>query len=307
MRRIWAGWPLLPALILCGAWSATSPQPERLTLSQSRDLLAALINADRAAKGLSPVALDPVATAAGQKHAEEMAVHQYMSHWNFEGKLPDQRYTEQGGRDHVRENVYLTRRGPPGGPDEPLALDPNPTFTRREIEEIEAAYFNQFPPNDFHRRNILEPSHTHVGIALARASLGERAEAIANTEEFVARYLEVDPIPLEAAPGARITVSGKTLPGVSLRSIEIARSDAPQPLSPANVEQTHNYSLPEMFASYRPDEESAERRIRLLPDGSFIGSVALAGMGGLYYVRIKAQVHGSVIVASQRTVLVVKP
>ena len=47
------------------------------------------------------------------------------------------------------------------------------------MEEIEASYFNETPPNDGHRRNILAPEHTHVGIALARGrKLHDKRDAI---------------------------------------------------------------------------------------------------------------------------------
>src|SRR5579872_6013320 len=166
------------------------PGTEILTIEQARTYMVELINRDRTIKDLTPVQLDPVATAAGQKHAEEMATHRYLAHWNLQGKLPDQRYTEQGGTDYDRENIYLLTRLF-GGADEQdageaLPLVAAPTFTRREIEEIEASYYNETPPNDGHRRNILSPQHTHVGIALARAGTRD-VHTLANTQEFVDR------------------------------------------------------------------------------------------------------------------------
>src|SRR2546421_8853587 len=67
--------------------SAQSDQ-ETLTLDRARQYMLELINRDRAAKHLAAVKLDLVATAAGQKHADEMAAQQYLAHWNLDGKLP---------------------------------------------------------------------------------------------------------------------------------------------------------------------------------------------------------------------------
>src|SRR5579862_2522960 len=73
-----------------------------LTKEQARTYLLELINRDRATKGLDAVLLDPISQTAAQHHAEEMAVHGYMAHWDLAGKLPDQRYTEAGGADYTR-------------------------------------------------------------------------------------------------------------------------------------------------------------------------------------------------------------
>src|SRR5262249_28142425 len=102
------------ALTFCflfvAAVSARGQEEKPLTLEEARQFMLVLINRDREAKGLKPVKLDPVASEAGRKHAEEMAVYQFMAHHNQEGKLPDQRYTEAGGIHYVRENVYLKQR-----------------------------------------------------------------------------------------------------------------------------------------------------------------------------------------------------
>src|SRR2546423_12833131 len=92
-------------IIVLAVGLAAFPQSERLSLGKARQYLLELINLDRASAKLKPVALDPVATAAGQAHAEDMARYHYLSHFNQQGKPPDERYTESGGTDHVSENV----------------------------------------------------------------------------------------------------------------------------------------------------------------------------------------------------------
>src|SRR5436309_1381667 len=73
------------ALIMCAVVRATAQRDDdALTLDQARQYMLELINRDRAAKRLVPVMLDPVATSAGQKHAEEMAAYKYLAHWNLE-------------------------------------------------------------------------------------------------------------------------------------------------------------------------------------------------------------------------------
>ncbi len=131
--------------------SCTKPEPA-LSLGEARTYLQDLVNKDRATLGLNPVEIDPIPTQMAQSHAEEMASHGYLSHWDRQGRPPDQRYTDAGGRDSVQENIYLLQEG--GGIVEPVQPEAAPAFSRAEIEHIEAAYFNQRPPDDSHRKNI---------------------------------------------------------------------------------------------------------------------------------------------------------
>src|SRR5437660_1244421 len=98
-KFIWPG--VLSLLIMTAAGGAV--QDGRLSLDEARQYMVELINRDRAALERKPVRLDPVAMDAGQKHADEMALNRYMAHWDLAGKLPDQRYAEQGGIHHVQE------------------------------------------------------------------------------------------------------------------------------------------------------------------------------------------------------------
>ncbi len=168
------------------------PAAARLSLDQARYYMLELINRDRATHGLRPVALDPVASEAGQRHAQEMASHRYLAHWNIAGESPQQRYARAGGREAVAENAYLLQGSYGGTSPRRLDLDPTPYFSRYELERIERSYMSEAPPNDGHRRNILDPSHTHVGIALAKAG-DSNAYTVTNTQEFVDRNFSPDP------------------------------------------------------------------------------------------------------------------
>ncbi len=157
-----------------------------LSLEQARRYMLDLINRDRAAYGLRPVSLDPMASRAGQEQAEEMAAHSCLAHFNLAGESPQQRYTRCGGREPVSENVALLTGFYGGGSSAPYRLDAAPRFSRRELERIERMYMCESAPYDGHRRNILNPYSTHVGIALARAGT-DSAFNVANTQEFIRR------------------------------------------------------------------------------------------------------------------------
>ena len=276
-----------------------------LAWHQAREYMLQLINTDRASKGLKPVALDDSAGTAAQKHAEEMATQVYLSHYNGEGRLPDQRYTEAGGRDRVQENVFLAA-GNKAKNAVPLSLIKEPLFRKRDLEDIQAAYFNQTPPYDLHRRNILDPHHTHVGIGLARA-VGDYGQAVTNAQEFVAKCVDVEPIPLESIVGAALTVSGRMKDGFELHSVEIARDELPRPKDRSELENGRPYRTPDSFATYFPDYHQPDRRVAMQPDGRFRAVLNLSDNGkpGVYYVRVRVRAaDGARFIGSQRTVIV---
>ncbi len=278
-----------------------------LTLAEARKYLLGLINEDRAALHLRPVELDPLASEVGQAQAEEMATHHFLAHKDLQGRLPDERYTEHGGRDHVKENVYLYSTYVGERPAGSYTLEADQRFTRRELADLEAAYFNQHPPNDGHRKNIADWPHTHVGIGLAHAHLGVFSGTLANAEEFVDRYLDVDAMPSHVRMGERVAVTGRIPDGLAFRAIEVGREPLPHAASPAELNSTAHYPVPAPFARYLEQGLGTSPEVELRPDGRFRVELPLSqdGQPGVYYVIVKvADRDGRAIVASQRTVVV---
>lgn len=289
---------------LGGRYETAPNKEERLSLAEARLYMVDVINRDRAVRGLKPVVLDTIATDAGQRHAEEMARARYLAHWNREGKLPDQRYTEAGGAGCVAENIYLYDQSVKGADAaNELNLEPNPTFTRQEIEEIEAAYFNQYPGHDGHRRNVLNPHHTRVGIGLARTG-GESARCLANAQEFVTDGVEVDRIPDHARPGDTIVISGRIRAG-SIHSVEIGRLPLPAEMNRLQLLATRAYSSPSAFRTLFADDPDSH--FKVTPDGRFECPIVLSDekKPGVYYVRVlTTRDEGRAFAASQRTIIV---
>jgi hypothetical protein len=47
-------------------------------------------------------------------------------------------------------------------------LDGKPLIDPAQVERAESMFFDELPPNDGHRKNILKPAHTKVGIGVAQ-------------------------------------------------------------------------------------------------------------------------------------------
>ena len=119
-------------------------------LEKARADVLARANAERAAAGLSPLALDPRLNAAAQAHAEDMLLRSYYNHSTPEGA---------GAAARVRKSGYPARLV-----GENIARGP---FTVPEA-------MDNWMASREHRRNLLHPGFTHlgVGIAVGRNSIG---------------------------------------------------------------------------------------------------------------------------------------
>ena len=131
--------------------------------------LFATINEERTDVGMQPVVWDDLAAQAALTHAQDMAREQYLAHWDKDGKLPQQRYGEIGGRNYIAENVSCSHRIWDNPPAE------IPEYSEDEVREKTArqhdAMFNEAAPNDGHRQNILNPYRNAVAIGIA--SIGD--------------------------------------------------------------------------------------------------------------------------------------
>ncbi|HUP01273.1 MAG TPA: CAP domain-containing protein [Gemmatimonadota bacterium] len=201
---LWLAWaPIACALVACAA--AVSPSvgadaspgsiPIRDRYAQARlDLLDA-INADRAAAGVAPVALDSLATVVAQAHAEAMAAYGFFSHYGPAGDAPYERLAEAGGTVHVLENVFRWRQR---ASSPPSVGDP---WARFDVLRAEARLMS----SPAHRRTILSPHRTAVGLGLAV----DRAKgAVYVVQDFIARYLDLE-VPRRAWRASSTQVSGR--------------------------------------------------------------------------------------------------
>jgi len=245
------------------------PQPDIAALHQ---VMLKAINADRAAHGLSPVAWDETAARAGQAHAEEMASAGYFSHWDLSGHGPDYRYAQAGGQDAVMENIYTYWYRYDDGRPAPIE------DWEWVIREAEASLM-QSPG---HRKNILDPAHTHVGVGIAyNPATGD----VRITQEFVNRYVALRPLPTAVSLGTEVVLRGELLPGASEPLINLAYEPFPQPLSLEELRTMGTFVSPaEIYQAITP----------VVAGQHFEAAFPLDydERPGLYHVRIWVQVGG---------------
>jgi uncharacterized protein YkwD len=261
----------------------------RLTLRQE---LLRLINRDRAAHHLGPVELDADASATADRYCGRQIRTGTTGHFSTDGESPYMRYSWAGGNDGVSENA--------------AAWSANYRFNDRALYEMirrsEEAMMAEEPPHDGHRRTILDPYATHVGIGLA----WEKGE-FRIAEEFVRRYVSwTDPLPRNAMVGEKITGNAKTMRGYLVEAISVHHERAPESISPITANLIDSYSLPQQRRDYLPrlksrfehrpngaiyeirEEYSDGRRgdFPLSADGTFSFTVPFADGPGIYTVVV---------------------
>ncbi len=267
------------------------PQPKgELSLGEARHYLLALINGDRKSMGLGPVVLEErAAQSAGQGHAEDMAENGYLGHWGLDGSVPEQRLTEAGGADMVLENAscFVDQQH--------RSLDHQARFDPAQIEKTESMFFHEVPPNDGHRKNILKPWHTSVGIGIAQPRATPTEIPVpCITEEFLDSYGSYAVAPRDSRVGSRIRVEGKVHAPAKVAGVGLARVDAPRALTVGDANARRSYPVPAPYATYWPPGYVTP--IPLVVKGDHFGiDVPLDDHGkpGLYELSIWAKLPGS--------------
>jgi hypothetical protein len=263
-----------------------------------------LINRDRASEGLAPVVLDEsAATKAGQSHADDMAAHGYLGHWGSDGSVPEQRFTEAGGADMVLENASCFTD------ERHRALDRSPRIDPKNVELAESMFFNERPPNDGHRQNILKPWHRKVGIGVAQP-VGTPTEIPVPcfAQEFVDTFGSYAPVPARMRPGETLHVRGKLSAPASFAGVGLARVAAPKPIPIADLNRRRSYPVPAPYQMYWPAGYQTPIVVRVEGGGDFGVDLPVSdhGAAGIYELSVWASVPGAkeFVMVSLRTIQV---
>jgi uncharacterized protein YkwD len=238
------------------------------TIKELRKNLLEMINEERAVEKVPPVELDDLATEVATKHAVDMATNEFASHWGSDGLKPYHRYALAGGTDATEENVS--------------SADNTWSMKARDLKQdtayLHVRLYQEKPPYDGHRRTILAPQHTHVGIGIAVQDLRLRL-----VELFVARYVEVRPIKRAAKPGAQLSFGGKILRhDYSLNHVEVFYEPLPTRPELSWLRQSRSYGLPKDSKVLRPRvpppfvyADGTVGMVDIAVDGSFRAPVRL--------------------------------
>ena len=258
----------------------------RMRRDEAERYALSLVNRDRAAANLPPVAWDETAARAATRHAADIARHGFTAHIGTDGSVPELRYTEAGGTGLVMENVGCFADAAA------RELDPDPPDRPRAVEKIERSFMNEEPPHDGHRRNILAPRHTAVGIAVSAA---KGLDFACMAEEFVDDYGSMGAIPKRAKVGQTIRVTGQLKAPAVIAGVGVSRTDSPRPRGPARAQPDGRLRDPE--AVRRPTSAKGFKTPSPvdIQGNHFAIDVPLTdgGKPGLYGVSVWASFGGS--------------
>ncbi len=219
-----------------GADRATPAYVERFPEAKAR--LLARLNAQRRAAGAPPIAYDLLAARVGDAFCLDTARTRSSGHWDTAGRPPYLRWGLAGGVDYHSENVgTLTRTGANVEEAEVPAL----------LLDAHAQMMAEVPPDDGHRRTILDPHWTHVGIGAA--AVGGEFRMVEEFSRHVAEWVEVPAEPLPA--GGRAPFAVKLPAGWALASIEVGFEAPARPMYRAEVGRRGAYAYPGASQSLR--------------------------------------------------------
>ena len=200
--------------------------------------LLAVINAERKEHGAPPLGYDLLGAKVGDEFCEDAARNRTVGHWDLAGRAPYLRWALAGGIDHHAQNFASESRQ---GFDftEPAA---------ELLKKSHAAFMRERPPDDGHRRTVLDPLWTHVGIGFAIVG-GE----MRMTEEYSRRVLEWAELPSGPVKAGRSALVLMKLPrGWIVGAIEVAWEPFPKPLTRAEIAVRGAYGLPPAVRTLYP-------------------------------------------------------
>jgi uncharacterized protein YkwD len=186
------------------------------------------INRNRADAGLPPVAWDESAARVAGAFCAAQVAEKTRGHYLRDGVPPYARMGFAGVFGYHAENSasWITTGTSFPDPPKELALSGHKLM----IEEV--------PPDDGHRRTILDPEATHVGVGWALG--GGRFQL---SQEFLARGLDELSVRTDER-GFAVRIQGIPRPPYELRFVTVAREPLPTPLTRQEANAWTSYRYP---------------------------------------------------------------
>lgn len=212
-------------------------------LEKIRQAMLERINFDRELEGVDPVEWDDEAARVGDIFCAISLRDGTVGHYTLDGMSPLDRWgIFGGGGPYVSENTCAWAWSGP-------TVDWSVRGVIRLLDQFQDMMLAEQPPEDGHRRTILDPHLTHVGIGLALSE-----NQLRYAQEFTSRYVEIDDIPLELERREDLPFSGRVMEPSEYRLdyILLYHKDPPEPLTVAECAQRMSYDLPETRKLLRP-------------------------------------------------------
>ncbi len=196
------------------------------------------INKDRAAHGLRTLLWDEAASRVADAFCAKQVQEQTRGHFLLNGFPPYARMGLAGVFGMNSENAVAWTTTGANFEDPPLGL----ALAGQESMMAEK------PPSDGHRRTILDPEVTHVGVGWAQGSGRFRM-----AQEFLVRHLARLTLEQVAGNPATVLVKGQTLSDYRIAFVTIAHEPMPRPLSRGQANSRTHYEFPEPRLAFVPE------------------------------------------------------
>ena len=276
---------LLALLLAVSAPLAQGGAPADETRFTLREEFLRLINRDRKQFGLQAVQLDPFTSSVADNYCRDQIRNGTTGHFTTDGQAPYMRYSFAGGNDGLSENA--------------AAWSATYNFGDRALYEMmrrsEDAMMREVAPHDGHRRTILDPYATQVGIGLAWEGGEFRL-----TQEFIRHYVDWKrPLPRVATIGDQVMCSGQPLSGYQIDAITVHHEPLPQSIAAVTANALSSYGLPETRRQYQPRlklgeyySDGSRGDFPVSRNGSFAFVVPFNDGPGVYTVVVWVHPHG---------------
>lgn len=235
----------------------------------ARNQVLKLVNQARSEHGLAPLASDPLLQKVGDAFCEKLLAEGRSGHFASDGVAPYLRYLLAGGTGFHRENVGSYQTTSPLSPEEIPSL----------AVELTKTMLAEKPPADGHRRTLLVPEATHMGVGLA-FSQGR----LVLTHEVATKLADVSPVAPICQPKNRLFFSGRLTAPWQPAAVEVLWEALPEPKP---VSTGGSYSYPPRRAWFGPQEFLPGTRV------TFPGAL-LVQNGGRFEFRSAAGPHPGV-------------
>jgi hypothetical protein len=201
--------------------------------------LLELINEDRGRAGLAPVEFSDELSRLADEHCREMLHDGYTSHWDRAGRKPYVRYAAAGLSAYTSENISAVW-------ETSFATDRANLW--ENIRYAHKLFLAETPPNDGHRRSILDSRNMLAGIGVSYNNWGMRL-----IEVFATKNVELEPLPLRATLEDQIRIRGRIHdPEFVLLSISVYYEPLPKTMSVDDLRGTSSYGFPNDENQERP-------------------------------------------------------